>query len=156
MSYAGKITKCLFHASSFSLSLDRPTPSGLILSNLYSLTSRLPIFSFLVFHSPSRRFLHHNFICALLDEAVWSQTCAGPYAHLEPIEEQLANRYETLIMEGQSQSLSFHTMWRLADYENCWYGRERRVTADNLLLGPDVILPERTYRFASCSSIFRI
>ena len=48
---------------------------------------RLPIFSFLVRHPPSRLFLHHNFVCALLNDLFGIQarggcSCAGPYAQV--------------------------------------------------------------------------
>ncbi len=49
--------------------------------------SRLPIFSFLVRHPQSGLFLHHNFICALLNDLFGIQarggcSCAGPYAQV--------------------------------------------------------------------------
>lgn len=48
---------------------------------------RLPIFSFLVRHTPSGLFLHHNFVCALLNDLFGIQarggcSCAGPYAQV--------------------------------------------------------------------------
>ena len=49
--------------------------------------SRLPIFSFLVHHPLSGLFLHHNFVCALLNDLFGIQarggcSCAGPYGQV--------------------------------------------------------------------------
>ena len=49
--------------------------------------SRLPIFSFLIRHPISGLFLHHNFVCALLNDLFGIQgrggcACAGPYAQV--------------------------------------------------------------------------
>ena len=46
---------------------------------------RLPIFSFLVYHQESHRYLHHNFVSTLLNDLFGIQSrggcaCAGPYA----------------------------------------------------------------------------
>jgi selenocysteine lyase/cysteine desulfurase len=46
---------------------------------------RLPIFSFLVWNPQSKKYLHHNFVSALLNDVFGIQTrggcaCAGPYA----------------------------------------------------------------------------
>ncbi|ELU08113.1 hypothetical protein CAPTEDRAFT_90010, partial [Capitella teleta] len=66
---------------------------------------RLPIFSFLVRHEASDRFLHHNFVCALLNDLFGIQArggcaCAGPYAQdLLGISDDLAEQYEHLLME---------------------------------------------------------
>ena len=48
---------------------------------------RLPIFSFLVHHTQSGLFLHHNFVCALLNDLFGIQarggcSCAGPYGQV--------------------------------------------------------------------------
>ena len=48
---------------------------------------RLPIFSFLICHRPSRKYLHHNFVCTLLNDLFGIQArggcmCAGPYAQV--------------------------------------------------------------------------
>ena len=48
---------------------------------------RLPVFSFLIRHVPSGRFLHPNYICALLNDLFGIQvrggcSCAGPYAQV--------------------------------------------------------------------------
>lgn len=49
--------------------------------------ARLPIFSFLIRHPISGLFLHHNFVCALLNDLFGIQArggcaCAGPYAQV--------------------------------------------------------------------------
>ena len=65
---------------------------------------RLPIFSFMIRH-PSGYFLHHNFICALLNDLYGIQArggcaCAGPYAQdLLGMDSQMAERYENILME---------------------------------------------------------
>lgn len=48
---------------------------------------RLPIFSFLIRHPQSGLFLHHNFVCAILNDVFGIQArggcaCAGPYAEV--------------------------------------------------------------------------
>ena len=48
---------------------------------------RLPVFSFLIRHPPSGRFLHHSFVCTLLNDLYGIQArggcaCAGPYAQV--------------------------------------------------------------------------
>lgn len=48
---------------------------------------RLPVFSFLVRHPHSGRFLHPNFVCSLLNDLFGVQarggcSCAGPYAQV--------------------------------------------------------------------------
>ena len=48
---------------------------------------RLPVFSFLIRHPPSGLFLHHNYVCALLNDLFGIQarggcSCAGPYAQV--------------------------------------------------------------------------
>ena len=50
-------------------------------------TPRLPVFSFLIGHPHSNRYLHHNFVCALLNDLYGIQSrggcsCAGPYAQV--------------------------------------------------------------------------
>ncbi|XP_064481977.1 uncharacterized protein LOC135394871 isoform X2 [Ornithodoros turicata] len=68
---------------------------------------RLPILSFLIQHPKSGLFLHHNFVCALLNDLYGIQTrggcaCAGPYAQdLLGIDEQLALHYEELLAENR-------------------------------------------------------
>ncbi len=51
---------------------------------------RLPIFSFLLRHTPSGLFLHHNFVSALLNDLFGIQarggcSCAGPYGQVRPL-----------------------------------------------------------------------
>ena len=66
---------------------------------------RLAIFSFMVRHSSTGYFLHHNFVCALLNDIYGIQArggcaCAGPYAQdLLGIDETLAHRYQTILVE---------------------------------------------------------
>lgn len=68
---------------------------------------RLPIFSFVVYHSKSGLYLHHNFVCALLNDMFGIQTrsgcaCAGPYAlDLLGIDEPLAQQFDTLLAENR-------------------------------------------------------
>lgn len=66
---------------------------------------RLPVLSFVVRHLQSGFLLHHNFICAVLNDVFGVQArggcaCAGPYAQdLLGINENLAQRYEELLVE---------------------------------------------------------
>ncbi|GIZ00747.1 hypothetical protein CEXT_38281 [Caerostris extrusa] len=70
--------------------------------------SRLPIFSFVIRHPQSGLYLHHNFVCALLNDLFGIQTrsgcaCAGPYAlDLLGINEDLALRFDKLLAENKS------------------------------------------------------
>ena len=48
---------------------------------------RLPIFPFVIFHKESGKLLHHNFVCAVLNDVFGIQAragcaCAGPYAEV--------------------------------------------------------------------------
>lgn len=69
---------------------------------------RLPIFSFVIRHFKSGMYLHHNFVCALLNDLFGIQTrsgcaCAGPYAlDLLGIDEPLALRFDELLAENKS------------------------------------------------------
>ncbi|GFU72457.1 tRNA-cytidine(32) 2-sulfurtransferase [Trichonephila clavipes] len=69
---------------------------------------RLPIFSFVICHLTSGLYLHHNFVCALLNDLFGIQTrsgcaCAGPYAlDLLGIDESLALRFDELLAENKS------------------------------------------------------
>ncbi|XP_042213743.1 uncharacterized protein LOC121860608 isoform X1 [Homarus americanus] len=75
-----------------------------VLGNVDS-PNRLPILSFVVRHPQSGLLLHHNFICAVLNDVFGIQArggcaCAGPYAQdLLGIDEVLAQRYEKLLVE---------------------------------------------------------
>ncbi|XP_065884795.1 uncharacterized protein [Dysidea avara] len=66
---------------------------------------QLPVFSFLIGHFHTGRYLHHNFICALLNDLFGIQSrggcsCAGPYAQrLLGINEELAKHYHKLVAE---------------------------------------------------------
>ncbi|XP_072020829.1 probable cysteine desulfurase [Amphiura filiformis] len=68
---------------------------------------RLPIFSFLIRHGDSGRFLHHNFVAVLLNDLFGIQArggcaCAGPYAHdLLGITEVNATKFFELIREDR-------------------------------------------------------
>lgn len=68
-------------------------------------TGRLPVLSFVVRHPKSGLLLHHNFVCAVLNDLFGVQArggcaCAGPYAQdLLGIDEGLAQRYERLLVE---------------------------------------------------------
>ncbi|KAH9373373.1 hypothetical protein HPB48_018426 [Haemaphysalis longicornis] len=79
------------------------TPNLVILGSRQA--RRLPVVSFLVRHPASGLFLHHNFVCALLNDLYGIQArggcaCAGPYAQdLLGIDEGLATRYEELLVE---------------------------------------------------------
>lgn len=74
------------------------------LGNL-STPGRLPILSFVVRHPPSGLLLHHNFVCAILNDLYGIQArggcaCAGPYAQdLLGLSEPLAQCYESLLLE---------------------------------------------------------
>ncbi|XP_068718445.1 uncharacterized protein [Montipora capricornis] len=66
---------------------------------------RLPIFSFVIRHPISGVLLHHNYVCALLNDLFGIQArggcaCAGPYAqNLLGINEALAKEIENLLLE---------------------------------------------------------
>nr|CAD7460575.1 unnamed protein product [Timema tahoe] len=86
------------------LSHMRTIPELILLGSNSGSIKRLPIFSFMVRH-PRGVFLHHNFVCAVLNDVFGIQArggcaCAGPYAQdLLGIEEELAQEYETVLME---------------------------------------------------------
>ena len=57
---------------------------------------RLPVFSFLICHPATGRFLHHNFVCTLLNDLCGIQarggcSCAGPYAQVRLFMHVIAN-----------------------------------------------------------------
>ncbi|XP_071517521.1 uncharacterized protein [Panulirus ornatus] len=82
----------------------RNLPEIEALGNIDSL-ERLPVLSFVVRHPQSGLLLHHNFICAVLNDVFGIQArggcaCAGPYAQdLLGIDEDLAQRFEKLLVE---------------------------------------------------------
>lgn len=58
-------------------------PNLVLLGNLEA--PRLPVFSFLIYNPQSGRFLHHNYVAAILNDLFGIQArggcaCAGPYA----------------------------------------------------------------------------
>lgn len=82
----------------------RTIPELILLGNNSPSITRLPVFSFMVRH-PRGTFLHHNFVCAVLNDVFGIQVrggcaCAGPYAQdLLGISEILAADYEAVLME---------------------------------------------------------
>lgn len=66
---------------------------------------KLPIFAFLILHRQTGRFLHHNFVAAVLNDVFGIQArggcaCAGPYAmDLLGLDEKTAKIIEDLIAE---------------------------------------------------------
>jgi selenocysteine lyase/cysteine desulfurase len=82
----------------------RTIPELILLGNGSQSVKRLPIFSFMVRH-PRGTFLHHNFVCTVLNDVFGIQArggcaCAGPYAQdLLGIDEHLAQEYETILLE---------------------------------------------------------
>jgi selenocysteine lyase/cysteine desulfurase len=78
-------------------------PNIILLGDCHA--KRLPIFSFLIRHPETGRFLHYNYVCSLLNDLFGIQTrggcmCAGPYAQdLLGIDEQLALKIESLLLE---------------------------------------------------------
>ncbi|XP_065205688.1 uncharacterized protein LOC135835380 isoform X2 [Planococcus citri] len=95
-----KITKTV-------LSFLRTIPEIILLGNGSRSVKRLPIFSFVVRH-PRGVFLHHNFICSVLNDVFGIQArggcaCAGPYAHdLLGIDDKLASAYEEVLSEDET------------------------------------------------------
>ena len=66
----------------------------------------LPVLSFMIKSLPnSDLFLHHNFVCALLNDLFGIQArggcaCSGPYAqHLMGMDQKLSKEYENLLLE---------------------------------------------------------
>ena len=60
-------------------------PNIVILGNKEAV--RLPIFSIVFYHKESGMMLHHNFVCAVLNDVFGIQArggcaCAGPYAEV--------------------------------------------------------------------------
>ncbi|KAF7987829.1 hypothetical protein HCN44_003692 [Aphidius gifuensis] len=87
----------------------RTIPELILLGNTSHNVKRLPIFSFMVRH-PRGTFLHHNFVCAILNDVFGIQArggcaCAGRYAHdLMGIDTDLARQYETVLVESDGYS----------------------------------------------------
>ncbi|KAJ8682427.1 hypothetical protein QAD02_018219, partial [Eretmocerus hayati] len=87
------------------LSHVRTIPELILLGCSSHNVKRLPTFSFMVRH-PRGTFLHHNFVCAVLNDVFGVQArggcaCAGRYAHdLMGIDQALAKEYEALLFKG--------------------------------------------------------
>lgn len=83
----------------------RTIPEVILLGNGLHSPRRLPIFSFMVRH-PRGTFLHHNFVCAILNDVFGIQAragcgCAGPYAEdVLGIPSDLAAKYENILLEN--------------------------------------------------------
>ncbi len=81
------------------LSFIRTIPEIILLGHGSHTVKRIPVFSFLVRH-PRGVFLHHNFVCAVLNDVFGIQArgglpCAEPYAHdLLGIDEKLSASYD--------------------------------------------------------------
>jgi len=86
----------------------RTIPELILLGSSSQNVKRLPIFSFMVRH-PRGTFLHHNFVCAVLNDVFGIQArggcaCTGRYAHdLMGIDRELAKEYENVLLEGYVQ-----------------------------------------------------
>ncbi|XP_011055884.1 PREDICTED: uncharacterized protein LOC105146932 [Acromyrmex echinatior] len=84
----------------------RTIPELILLGNSSHNVKRLPIFSFMVRH-PRGTFLHHNFVCAVLNDVFGIQArggcaCTGRYAHhLMGIDRELAKEYESILLKRQ-------------------------------------------------------
>ncbi|XP_018336222.1 uncharacterized protein LOC108744801 [Agrilus planipennis] len=87
----------------------RTIPEIILLGNGSSQMKRLPIFSFVVKH-PRGIFLHHNFVCAVLNDVFGIQAragcaCTGSYAQdLLKIDQNLADQFENIILEDRRLS----------------------------------------------------
>ncbi|XP_015593067.1 uncharacterized protein LOC107266762 [Cephus cinctus] len=84
----------------------RTIPELILLGSTSQNVKRLPIFSFMVRH-PRGTFLHHNFVCAVLNDVFGVQArggcaCTGRYAHdLMGINEELAKEYESILLQDE-------------------------------------------------------
>ncbi|KAL3265952.1 hypothetical protein HHI36_010140, partial [Cryptolaemus montrouzieri] len=87
----------------------RTIPELILLGNNSPNLKRLPLFSFMVRH-PRGLFLHHNFICAVLNDIFGIQArsgcpCSGSHAQdLLGIDQSLADQYENIILEDRRLS----------------------------------------------------
>lgn len=99
------LTLFFFHFRTV-LSFIRTIPEIILLGNGSHTVKRLPIFSFVVRH-PRGVFLHHSFVCSVLNDVFGIQArggcaCAEPYAHdLLGIDEKLAGAYEEVLLEDE-------------------------------------------------------
>lgn len=84
----------------------RTIPEIILLGNKSTQLKRLPVFSFIVKH-PRGTFLHHNFVCAILNDVFGIQArggcaCPGSYTQdLLGIDQNLADQYENIILEDR-------------------------------------------------------
>ncbi|XP_066254164.1 uncharacterized protein [Euwallacea similis] len=87
----------------------RTIPEITLLGNTSPNLKRLSVFSFMVRH-PRGTFLHHNFVCAVLNDVFGIQAragcpCSGAYAQeLLGIDQSLADQYENIILEDRRLS----------------------------------------------------
>ncbi|XP_076273257.1 uncharacterized protein LOC143204552 isoform X2 [Rhynchophorus ferrugineus] len=87
----------------------RTIPEIILLGNPSPNLKRVSIFSFMVRH-PRATFLHHNFVCAVLNDVFGIQAragcpCSGSYAQeLLGIDQSLADQYENIILEDRRLS----------------------------------------------------
>ncbi|XP_065058950.1 probable cysteine desulfurase isoform X2 [Rhopilema esculentum] len=81
-------------------------PNIVILGNKEAV--RLPIFSIVFYHKESGMMLHHNFVCAILNDVFGIQArggcaCAGPYAeNLLGMDEDVALRYSNILVKEKT------------------------------------------------------
>ncbi|KAJ8971596.1 hypothetical protein NQ314_000621, partial [Rhamnusium bicolor] len=84
----------------------RTIPELILLGNNSPNLKRISVFSFMVRH-PRGTFLHHNFVCAVLNDVFGIQAragcpCSGAYAQdLLGIDQSLADQYENIILEDR-------------------------------------------------------
>lgn len=97
----------------------RTIPEIILLGNASTGLKRIPVFSFMVRH-PRGTFLHHNFVCAVLNDIFGIQArggcpCSGAYAQeLLGIDQNLADQYESIILEDRrlsSLNLSMNNLY---------------------------------------------
>nr|CAH7716425.1 unnamed protein product [Callosobruchus chinensis] len=87
----------------------RTIPEIILLGNNSPNVKRIPVYSFMVRH-PRGIFLHHNFVCAVLNDVFGIQAragcpCSGVYAQdLLGIDQSLADQYEHIILEDRRLS----------------------------------------------------
>ncbi|CAH1106305.1 unnamed protein product [Psylliodes chrysocephalus] len=87
----------------------RTIPEVILLGNNSPNLKRISVFSFMVRH-PRGSFLHHNFVCAVLNDVFGIQAragcpCSGAYAQeLLGIDQSLADQYESIILEDRRLS----------------------------------------------------
>ena len=69
--------------------------------------ARLPIVSFMVRHKPGGRYLHYNFVCALLNDLFGIQSrggcaCAGPYGQaILGIDRDTSKQFEEMLVDAK-------------------------------------------------------